>query len=130
MQQHVGEVMSTSVTPVDLVIEHVREPGKRMPIIGMTACKRPNHSVRRETTGDLRIVINIYRVIIINEVVTKRPPEDQPRNRRQKKTNTGYRHQSVTPLVRTNLWHSGTILSHANERTISPNMQFCFLKNH
>ena len=54
----------------------------------------------------------------------------QPRNRRQKKTNTGYRHQSVTPLVRKNLWHSGTILSHANERTISPNMQFCFLKNH
>jgi hypothetical protein len=67
----------------------VRDPGERMPIVGVTVGERPNHPVRRETAGYVRIIINIYRVVVVNEAVTKRPRKDQPRDRREKKTNTG-----------------------------------------
>ena len=82
VQQQIREMMAASLPLVQLPIEHVREPGEWMPIIEMAVRERPRQSVQCETAGHIGIIINIFRVIIINEVVTKRLPENQPRDRR------------------------------------------------
>jgi hypothetical protein len=86
VQQHVREAVAAGVPPVQLTIEHVRKPGERMPIIGVIACERPCHPLKREAADDLRIIVNIIRVIVVHEVVTQRLAKNQPGNYRQEDT--------------------------------------------
>ena len=58
-----------------------------MPIIEMAVRERPRQSVQGETAGHLYIIIDILRIIVVNEAVTQGLAEDQPCNRRQEDTN-------------------------------------------
>jgi hypothetical protein len=39
MQQHIGEMMAASLSPIELIIKHVRKRGEWMPIVAMTVCE-------------------------------------------------------------------------------------------
>src|ERR1051326_6306708 len=69
VKQRVGEVMSSRVQPIDLHIDHVREPGERMPITGVGALKRPAQPGYAQTFLNDGILTDILRVIIIYEGV-------------------------------------------------------------
>jgi len=53
----------------------------------MAVRERPCHSVQGETAGHLHIIIDILRIIVVNEAVTQGLAEDQACNRCQEDTN-------------------------------------------
>ena len=63
-------MMSRSVQPKKLAIEHVRQGRERMPIFGMWVRERPDESVVAQAAADLCIFVNIFVVIKIDEAVT------------------------------------------------------------
>ena len=44
--------------PVELAIEHVREPGERLPVAAMTGGEGPADPLHRQPLGDLGIFID------------------------------------------------------------------------
>ena len=77
-----------------------------MPIIKMAVRERPRQSVQGETAGHLYIIIDILRIIVVNEAVTQGLAEDQPCNRRQEDTNDNDGEWSLPDLMAENPQHS------------------------
>ncbi len=77
-----------------------------MPIIEMAVRERPRQSVQGETAGHLYIIIDILRIIVVNEAVTQGLAEDQPCNRRQEDTNDNDGEWSLPDLMAENPRHS------------------------
>ena len=77
-----------------------------MPIIKMAVRERPRQSVQGKTAGHLYIIIDILRIIVVNEAVTQGLAEDQPCNRRQEDTNDNDGEWSLPDLMAENPRHS------------------------
>ncbi len=77
-----------------------------MPIIEMAVRERPRQSVQGETAGHLYIIIDILRIIVVNEAVTQGLAEDQPCDRRQEDTNDNDGEWSLPDLMAENPRHS------------------------
>jgi len=87
MQQNVCGMMPARSQPMPLAIHHVGQTGNRMPVGGMDVGERPENPGERQTTGNIRIVVDVGVVVVIDEVVMNRLPEDDRRDRRQKDAN-------------------------------------------
>jgi hypothetical protein len=87
VQEDIREMMSAGIEPKELAIEHVGDRRQRMPVPGVAVRERPNDSGQCETAGYDRIFIDVNVIVEINEFVTKRLPENQPRHRDQKQAN-------------------------------------------
>jgi len=48
--------------------EHVRQPGDGDPIASVTGFEGPNNSVQREAVFDERIVVNVFVVVVVEEL--------------------------------------------------------------
>ena len=77
-----------------------------MPIIEMAVRERPHQSVQGETAGHLYVIMDILRIIVINEAVTQGLAEDQPCNRRQEDTNNNDGGWPLPDLMAENPRHS------------------------
>jgi len=77
-----------------------------MPIIKMAVRERPRQSVQGETAGHLYIIIDILRIIVVNEAVTQGLAEDQACNRCQEDTNDNDGDWSLPDLMAENPRHS------------------------
>ena len=77
-----------------------------MPIIEMAVRERPSQSVQGETAGHLYIIIDILRIIVVNEAVTQGLAEDQPCDRHQEDTNDNDGEWSLPDLMAENPRHS------------------------
>ena len=72
VQRNAGQVVSAGMAKtVDLAIRHVRDPGERVPIGGMTAGEGPREPVGRQTAGDVRVLDDVLIVVIVDERVTR-----------------------------------------------------------
>src|ERR1700680_5155602 len=71
-------MMSARIQSIELTVQHVRDRCQRMPVSRMGVSKRPNNTVGSEAPGYLCILVDIARIVIINEVVPERLAEDQP----------------------------------------------------
>ena len=78
MKEHIRKVMSTSVQPEKLAIEHMRNTRQRVPVSRMKMGKYSNYAIEGEALDDARILININVVIEIDEIVPERLSKDQP----------------------------------------------------
>lgn len=77
MEQDIGEVMTAGVQSVELAVQHVREPGQGMPVMRMAVSEGPADAGQGQTLYNLRIIIHILVVIIIDKPMTERLAEDQ-----------------------------------------------------
>ena len=87
MQQNVGRVMPTGVEAVDLAVEHVRQPGQRMPVGDVDVREDPRGAADRQAGGDVRILVDVLIVVEIHELVADRLTEDEPHGQQQKTAN-------------------------------------------
>lgn len=60
---------------------------QRMPVLGMNMTECPGNTGYVKAAGYLGILINIPRIIVINEVVPKRLPKNDPRKECEKDAN-------------------------------------------
>src|SRR6516164_1239691 len=77
-------MMGTRIHTEQLTIEHVRDRGQRMPVLGMNVGKRPADTVPGQASTHMRIVEHVKRIVIINELMPKRLSEHRPRDHEQK----------------------------------------------
>ena len=57
VQQDIGQVVPAGVIQaVELAIQHVGEPGQRVPVAGMKVRKGPGDPLGSETACDLRVI--------------------------------------------------------------------------
>src|SRR4030095_1011589 len=70
VQQHVSQMMSSRLQTVQLTVQHVRHDSERMPVTAHSVRKGPNHALWRKPRGNLRILIDILRVIVGDKVVS------------------------------------------------------------
>ena len=89
MQQHVAQMMPPRVQPIHLTVEHVGERCERIPVSAMNMSERPENPFRVETVGDLRIVIHILVVIVLDEAKPEGLAENGPYRQRQRNADRG-----------------------------------------
>jgi hypothetical protein len=87
MQNDASDVMASRLQPVDLAIEHVREPGQRMPIAGIRPGEGPAHSVPAKACHDLWISPDVIRVVEADELKENRRCVDGNNRQCQKHVN-------------------------------------------
>src|SRR5215831_11848654 len=87
MQQHIGKVMSPWLKAIQLAIQHVGNCRERMPVSRMDVSEGPLNACKGKTTRDLRIYVNIFLVIVIDESVAKGPSKNNPDDYYEEKTN-------------------------------------------
>ena len=78
VKEDIGEMMSARIQTIKLTVQHMGNPGQRMPVGGMEMGEGPDDSLDRQTARDLRILIDIVAVIKIDELVMNRLAKDQP----------------------------------------------------
>ena len=86
MQPDVRPMMSPWLKTVELAIQHVRQRGERMPVVGMHTGEGPPNSVRREARADPRILVNVFVVVVVDELVSQRLAKDNPHDRHEQET--------------------------------------------
>ena len=78
VQQDIGQMVSAGmIQPVELAVQHVREPSQRVPVGGMELRKGPCNSLRGETSGHVWIAVYVLVVVTIDELMAERLAEDQ-----------------------------------------------------
>ena len=83
MQQNVSQMVSPRIQLIKLTIQHVRDGGERMPVRRMNVGKSPPDPVERETVRDFWIFVNVFVVVVVDELVPKRLAEGDPNYGRQ-----------------------------------------------
>ena len=74
-------MVSRRLQPVDLAVQHVGDGGQRMPVGGMDMGERPGNARDGEPPRHLGAVADVFRVVIINELVRQGLPENDPDQR-------------------------------------------------
>ena len=77
VKKEVDLVMSSRVEPEPLNIEHVGEPGQRMPVAVFERAEGPPDSLQAQAVADDRILYDVLVVIISNEFETAYLPVDR-----------------------------------------------------
>ena len=89
MQQHVAQVMPPRVQSVHLTVQHVGKRCERMPVTAMNMSERPENRFMAETAGDVRIVIHIFVVIVLDEAKREGLAKNGPYSQRQRNADRG-----------------------------------------
>jgi len=84
MPKNIDQMLRTRVHPEDLAIEHMRNRSKRMPVLGMDMRERPTNPVPAQSRAHVWVVVDVKRIVIVDELMMKSLAEDRPRNRDQK----------------------------------------------
>ena len=72
-------MVAPRIQTVKLAIEHAQNRRQRMPVRSVHMSERPQYSLRRETRGDVRVLVDVVVIIIADEFVMNRLAECQPR---------------------------------------------------
>src|SRR5437588_9011076 len=92
-------MMSACLQPIQLAIDHVGSNREWVPIARNAVRERPDDPVQSETACYLFILVNICRVVVVDEIVRERLIKNEPRNRGQKNANTEKCESAATRLV-------------------------------
>src|ERR1043166_1899818 len=84
MEEHAGEMMPARLQPEQLTVEHVRERGQRMPVARVRVRKRPDHIAEAQSSAHDRVLVDVNVIVEVNEIMPKRLPEHDPRDRNQR----------------------------------------------
>ena len=83
--------MRAWIQPKELAIEHVRDRGEGMPVLGMNMRERPRDATPAQSRTHVRVIEHVKRIVIINELVMERLSEHRPRDRDQKEADAEQR---------------------------------------
>ena len=76
VEKKIGGMVSGWLEAEELAIEHVGEPGQRMPVAGVAGGESPTPAVQAETAPDHEVLGHIVRVVEVEELAVA----DQPVN--------------------------------------------------
>ena len=77
VQEDIREMISPGLGAIQLAIQHVGDPGQRIPLLGHGRGKRPDNALRGEAAGNVGVVGNQLGVVVVDEFVRDRLGENQ-----------------------------------------------------
>ncbi len=75
VQQHIGQVVPSSFQAIELAVQHEGDPGQRAPVTHMGVGKCPGDSLHAEPVGNLRILVYVGVVVVVDELKVDRLEE-------------------------------------------------------
>ena len=84
VQSQAGRMMAAGIECEQLAIEHVREPGQRMPISGMRGRECPAEARQGQALAHHQVIGDVFGVVIIDETAVKDWPIGANGSHRQK----------------------------------------------
>lgn len=89
VQEDISKVVPAGVYSVELAIKHMCDCRQRMPVFGMDMRKRPGDVGDADATRDPRVLINVTRIVVVNEIVPECLTKDDPRQDEETDANAG-----------------------------------------
>src|SRR4051794_34342656 len=77
MKRQTNQMMFPGVLPKELAISHMRKPGKRVPVAGVSGAERPEHVIKAEAGADMGVLRHVNFVININKPVVAHRQEHE-----------------------------------------------------
>ena len=75
VQEQARQMMEARVQAEELAIEHVREPGQRVPVGRVAGREGPPHPLETEPRSDVEIFDDVLRIVVEDELVAANPSE-------------------------------------------------------
>ena len=82
------KMMAAGLYAITAVVQHVRKPGERMPVVGVAGREGPGQAVGRQPLGQVRILQDVRMVVEIDKSVSDGSTEDDSHGQEQKATNS------------------------------------------
>ena len=76
MKQDIAQVVAPRLKTVDLAVKHVRDCRQWVPVIRMDMRESPLNPLPTQTSSDARVLVDVVVIIVIDELVPERLPED------------------------------------------------------
>ena len=86
VQQYIGEVMQAGVEPEKLHIQHMREPGQRMPVGGVLTGKGGYNTGAAQPTGNNGVIVNVLVIVVDRKPKPRSLPIDCDDGNEEKQT--------------------------------------------
>ena len=86
MEGDVDHMRATGVEAENLTVEHVRDPGERVPVIGLAVHKRPFYAGPSEAGANGGVVVNVVVVVVSHELEMARGPINGERGEDEERT--------------------------------------------
>ena len=96
MKYHIDDVRPRRPAPEPLAVQHVRQPGQRMPVAGVERRKGPNHIPPPQPAQDVGILRNVKGVVVIEKIIRPHRPVQSQRGQHQRKTDHAGPHRART----------------------------------
>ena len=77
VEKNIGEMGARRVQPIDLAVDHMRQPGQRVPVAHVIERKRPNEAFGRQALFDRGITRDIEWVVEVDEFEVLNLPVNQ-----------------------------------------------------
>ncbi len=87
MDERVHEQVRAGVQPEELAVNHMRQPGERMPVGGVKGGEGPGNPFQRQAADDHRVVPDVEIVIEVDELMTDHLRVDRESGDRQRERN-------------------------------------------
>src|ERR1044072_5561171 len=97
VQEDIGKVVPTGMQAVQLAIQHMCDRSKRVPILGMDMGKCPRDIGEVDAAADSGVLIDVARIVVIDEIVPNRLSIDDPCYDEQTDTNAGAYPTLISP---------------------------------
>ena len=81
MKQRVHEQVAAGIKTEELAVEHMGNPGERVPACGMKRREGPSYSLRGQAAAYHRVVPDVVIVIVVDELMTQDLAVDRQRAR-------------------------------------------------
>ena len=81
--EHIDQMLRARIQAEQLTIQHVRDRGQRMPVLGVDVGEGPTNSGPTYARTHVGVVVNIQRIVVVDELVVERLPEYRPCDRGQ-----------------------------------------------
>ena len=76
VQEHVGQVVATGLQSVEIAVQHVREPGQRVPVERLVRGDCPGDCLTGQAVLDVCVVEDVVIVVEVDDVVADRLAKD------------------------------------------------------
>ena len=69
VEEHVGQMMAGGLQAIELAVEHVREPGQRVPVSGLEGSDCRDNPVFGQAPPNMLVFVDVVIVVEADEVV-------------------------------------------------------------
>ncbi len=90
MEEDIDEMHAARVDAEQVDVQHVGEPGQRMPVARINGCEGPLGAVDRQSGQNMPVFNNVHFVVEIDKIEVIDLPEDREGHNSQDKADNGF----------------------------------------